>query len=154
MNQIDPLADFIWHAADLARAYLAQDRAHAAARLMGLDTSRLELVLAWLVLDHDAHFDELGEPSMSVRELDEEAALAPVETELAMMTALRRIGAKELRLTRAVEGPALSDRVHAVAICTVVMLLEAFGRIAALDRVADAAARYERMGYPRPCTIT
>jgi hypothetical protein len=71
---------------------------------------------------------------MSVRELDAVAALAPVETELAMMTAVHRIAARELGLTRAVEGLAPLDRVHAIAICTVVILLEAFGRTAALDR--------------------
>lgn len=41
---------------------------------------------------------ELGEPSVSVRELDSVAALAPMETELAMMTAVHRVAAKEVGL--------------------------------------------------------
>ncbi|GAB2580328.1 hypothetical protein GCM10027168_11460 [Streptomyces capparidis] len=70
---------------------------------------------------------------MSVRQLDGMGALAPLGTELAMMTAVRRDAMGETGLTKAVEGLVPLDRVHAIAICTAVMLL-----------------RYEEMGYPRP----
>ncbi|MFE4664537.1 hypothetical protein ACFRI7_11775 [Streptomyces sp. NPDC056716] len=151
----DPwLIDAIWRAVDLKRAYLIPDRVQVAACLAGLDSSRLERVLTWLVLDHDILFCDLGEPSMSVRELDSVAALAPLETELAMMTAVRRVAAKETGLTGAVEGLALLDRVHAIAICTAVMLLEARGRTAALVWLDGETVRYEQMGYPRPYTNT
>ncbi|GAU70698.1 hypothetical protein SSP35_22_00010, partial [Streptomyces sp. NBRC 110611] len=96
----------------------------------------------------------LGEPSMSVRELDAVAALAPLETELAMMTAVRRVATKEMGPTGAVEGLAPLDRVHAIAICTAVMLLEARGRTTALKQLDAETVRYEQMGYPRPYTIT
>ncbi|OSZ59272.1 hypothetical protein OQI_17045 [Streptomyces pharetrae CZA14] len=151
----DPwLIDAIWRAADLTRAYLVQDRIQVATCLTGLDTTRLERVLTWLILEHDALFDALGEPSMSVRELDAAAALAPLETELAMMTAVRRVATKEMGLTGAVEGLAPLDRVHAIAICTAVMLLEARGRTTALEQLDAETVRYQQMGYPRPYTIT
>lgn len=91
---------------------------------------------------------------MSMRELDAMAALAPLETELAMMTAVRRVATKEMRLTGAVEGLTLLDRVHEIAICTAVMLLEARGRTTALEQLDAETARYEQMGYLRPYTIT
>lgn len=75
----DPyLIEAIWRAADLTRAYLVRNRAQVAACLSGLDANQMERVLAWLILDHDALFDDLGEPSMSVRELDAVVALAPL----------------------------------------------------------------------------
>ncbi|MGW5680171.1 hypothetical protein ACWEV4_34805 [Streptomyces sp. NPDC003860] len=45
------------------------------------------------------------------------------------------------------------DRIHAVTICTVVMLLDAFGRTEAVRRLDDQAAEYEHRGYPRPYTL-
>ncbi|WP_445520931.1 hypothetical protein [Streptomyces sp. NEAU-174] len=151
----DPrLIDAMWRAADLTRAYLVQDRVQVATCLTGLDTSRLERVLAWLILEHDRLFGELGEPSMAVRELDAVAALAPLETELAMMTAVRRVATEETGLTAAVEGLEPLDRIHAIAICTAVMLLEARGRTTALKQLDAETVRYEQMGYPRPYTIT
>ncbi|WP_406186189.1 hypothetical protein [Streptomyces sp. NBC_01006] len=156
MTELDDpwLIDAIWRAADLTRAYLVQDRVQVATCLAGLDTSQLERVLTWLILDHDALFGALGEPSMSVRELDAVAALAPLETELAMTTAVRRVATKETGLTGAVEGLAPLDRVHAIATCTAVMLLEARGRTTAVAQLDAETVRYEQMGYPRPYTIT
>lgn len=148
------MVDAVWRAADLTRAYLAQDRARVADGLTDLDTGRLERVLAWLILTHDDLFDTLGEPSMSVREVKAVAALAPPETEFATTTALHRVAAEETGLTKAVESLAPLDRVHAIAICTVVMQLEAFGRTTALEQLDKETAEYERMGHPRPYTIT
>ncbi|MBT2423421.1 substrate-binding domain-containing protein [Streptomyces sp. ISL-22] len=75
----------MWRVADLTRACLAQDRAQVAACLAGLGTDRVERVLAWLILNHDELFDELREPSMAVREVDAVAALAPLESDFALM---------------------------------------------------------------------
>ncbi|WJV51745.1 hypothetical protein [Streptomyces flavofungini] len=149
----DPwLIEAIWRSADLTQAYLVQDRVQVAVCLEGMDTVRLERVLMWLVLEHDALFDELGEPSMLVRQLDAVGALAPPETELTMMAAVHRVAAGEKGLTAALEGLALPDRVHALAVCTVVMLLDALGRTKALEHLDAQAARYEQMGHPRPYT--
>jgi hypothetical protein len=151
----DPqLIEAMWRAADLTRAYLAQDPTQVAGCLTGLDTDQVEHFLAWLVLDHDALFEELGEPSLGVRNLTELAGLAPPETEFATTTAVRRIAAGEAGLARAVEGLALPVRVHAIAICTAVMLLEAYGPTRALEQLDNQTAAYERKGYPRPHTIT
>ncbi|CQR61811.1 hypothetical protein [Streptomyces leeuwenhoekii] len=148
----DPrLIHAMWQALDLTRAYLSQDRVQVARCLAGLDISQLERVLTWLILDHDALFDELGQPPMLMRELGRMGALAPLETELAMMTAVRRVATGE-GLTEAVEGLVPLDRVHAIAICTAVMLLEARGRSAALESLDAATMRYKQMGYPRPST--
>ncbi|MEU1129544.1 hypothetical protein ABZ383_06705 [Streptomyces sp. NPDC005900] len=147
-----PLVHAMWRAADLTRAYLSHDRGQVARCLAGLDIPQLERVLTWLILDHDALFGELGEPSMSVRELDGMGALAPLETELAVMTAVRRVATGEMGLTEAVESLVPLDRVHALAICTAVMLLEARGRSAALESLDATTARYGQMGYPRPST--
>lgn len=143
----------MWRAIDLTRAYLAQDRAQVEACLTGLDADRLELVLAWLILNHDELFDRLGEPFMAMREIDAVAALAPLETELAITTAVRRVATKETGLLRAVEGLAPLGRIHTIATCTVVMLLGAFGRANALEQIDEDAVEYERKGYPRPYTI-
>jgi hypothetical protein len=151
----DPLlVDAIWRASDLTRAYLDQDRAQVAACLTGLDTDRLERVLVWLGLDHDRLFDTLGEPSMAVRDIYAVAALAPPEIEFATTTAVRRVAAKESTLLQAVEGLAPLDRVHVIAINTVVMLLDTHGRAKALELLDEDALEYERKGYPRPYTIT
>ncbi len=151
----DPwLIDAMWRAADLTRAYLDQDRAQVAACLMGLDTDRLERVLVWLGLDHDRLFDMLGEPSMAVRAIYDVAALAPPEIEFATTTAVRRVAAKESTLLQALEGLAPLDCVHAIAINTVVMLLDTPGRTKALEMLDEEALEYERKGHPRPYTIT
>ncbi|WP_331763061.1 hypothetical protein OHA19_42255 (plasmid) [Streptomyces sp. NBC_00012] len=76
---------------DLTRAHLAGNRDRVAACIAGLGTDRLERVLAWIILDHDALFDELGEPSMGMSEVDALAASAPEEVEFATTTALRRV---------------------------------------------------------------
>ncbi|WP_381805355.1 hypothetical protein [Streptomyces niveus] len=148
------LIDAMWRATDLTRAYLTEDRAQVAGCLAALGTDRLEQVLAWLVLTHDQHFDTLGESSMGLREIDAVAALAPPEVEFATTTAVRRVAARETGLVRAVDDLGLTDQIHAIAICTVVLLLEALGRTTALEQHNEEAASYERMGYPRPYTIT
>lgn len=153
MAEEDPrLIDAMWHAADLTRAYLGQDRAGIAACLAGLDVVGQEHLLAWLILNHDAVFDDLGKPDMSVREMDAVAGLAPPGFEFATTTAVRRVAAKETGLVQAVEGLELAERVHAIATCTVVMLLGTVGRAAALQHLDGETAGYERMGYPRPAS--
>ncbi|MCY0935944.1 hypothetical protein [Streptomyces sp. H34-S4] len=151
----DPwLVDAMWRATDLTRAYLSQNRAQVEACLAGLDTGRLERVLAWLVLDHDEFFDRLGEPSMAVREIDAAAALSPMENEFATTAAVRRVSARETGLAAAVGDLALPEQVHAISVCTVVMALEALGRVRALEEIDAKAVEYERMGYPRPYPVT
>lgn len=71
-----------------------------------------------------------------------------------MTTAVRRVAAREIGLTGAVEGLVPVDRVHAIATCTAVMLLEARGRASAVEQLDAETVRYEQMGYPRPYTIT
>ena len=147
----DPwLIDAMWRAVDLTRAYAAGDRSRVATCVTGLDTPRLERVLSWLALEHDEHFDALGEPSMGVREIDTTAALAPPEIEFATTTALRRVAAGETGLARAVVDLAPHERVHAIATFLTVTLVEAYGRPAALERLDEKTAEYERAGYPRP----
>ncbi|WP_031045616.1 hypothetical protein [Streptomyces sp. NRRL F-5650] len=151
----DPLlVDAMWRAADLTRAYLAQDRSQIAACLRDLDTSLLERIAGWLVLDHDQLFVRLGEPTMSVSRLKDAAALAPAETSVATSTAIHRAAAGETALTHALEGLALPDQIHALTICIVVMLLEAHGRTNALVEINHMTADYEQRGYPRPYLIT
>ncbi|MDT0318529.1 hypothetical protein [Streptomyces millisiae] len=140
------LVDAMWRATDLTRAYLAQNRSLIATCLTGLDAGRLERVLAWLVLDHDELFDTLGGPSMAVRQINGLAALAPLEHEFATTTAIRRVAAKESTLTQALEDLAPLDRIHTIAICTAVMLLEAYGSAHALKQLDDDAAHYEHLG--------
>ncbi|MFC9128207.1 hypothetical protein ACFT4A_15325 [Streptomyces sp. NPDC057099] len=76
------------------------------------------------------------------------------EIEFATTTALRRVAKKEVGLARAVEGLAPVDRVYAVSICTVVMLLDARGRTTALEQHDEETADYEQMGHPRPYNIS
>ncbi|AEW92990.1 MULTISPECIES: hypothetical protein [Streptomycetaceae] len=154
-NPDDPqLIEVMWRATDLTRAYLAQDRTSVTACVADLDTERLERILVWLILDHDNIFDNLGEPSMEVREIDAVAALAPPEIELATTMAMRRVAAGEMGLGRAVESLAPLGRVHAITICTVVMMLDALGRTTAVELLDHAIAEFERTGYARPYTIT
>lgn len=77
-----------------------------------------------------------------------------MEIKFATTAAVRRVAAKETGLTQAVEDLAPLERVHAVAICTVVMLLVGLGRTTALERLDDKAAEYEQQSYPRPYLIT
>ncbi|MFI2215121.1 hypothetical protein ACH47A_36115, partial [Streptomyces sp. NPDC020141] len=72
---------------------------------------------------------------MSVREIDEAAALAPVEIELATTTALRRVASGETGLTHAVQALTLLPQIHTVAVCIAVMLLETYGRAHALELI-------------------
>nr|BFD88369.1 hypothetical protein StreXyl84_77700 [Streptomyces sp. Xyl84] len=153
-NPSDPLlVDAMWRAADLTRAYLAQDRARVADCLTGLDTGLLERIGSWLVLDHDQLFTKLGKPAMSVSRLKAVAALAPAETEFATSTAIHRVAAGETGLTRALESLALPDQIHALTICIVVILLETYGRTRSLAEIDDMTTDYEQRGYPRPYPV-
>jgi acyl-coenzyme A synthetase/AMP-(fatty) acid ligase len=150
----DPwIVDAMWRANDLTRAYLARDRARVAACIVGLGGDRLERVLIWLSLDHDALFTDLGEPSMGMSEAAALAALAPAEVEFATTTALRRVVTKEAGFLRALEGLAMLDQIHVLAICTAVMLLETYGRAGALERLDGQTAEYSRRGHLRPYVI-
>ncbi|MGP3979022.1 hypothetical protein ACTWQF_34425 [Streptomyces sp. 8N114] len=73
---------------------------------------------------------------------------------MATTTAIHRVAAKEATLLQAVEDLTLVDRIHAIAVCTVVMLLEALGRAQALQWLDKETAGYERRGHPRPYTTT
>ncbi|MFD9598598.1 hypothetical protein ACFWA9_38350 [Kitasatospora sp. NPDC059973] len=146
----DQLVDATWRAADLTRAYLMRDRAAVESCLAGLDADRLEWVLAWLVLDHDALFTELGEPSMGVGSLDVVAALAPLEVEFAVTTAVHRVASGESGLGTAIAGLALPEQIHAITVSTAVMLLEALGLAGALDRIDQQARQCVNAGHPRP----
>ncbi|WP_075823959.1 hypothetical protein [Streptomyces acidiscabies] len=151
----DPwLVDAVWRVADLTRGYLDQDRAQVASCLGGLEPGRLERVFAWSSLEHDRLFGILGEPSMTVRDIYEVAALAPPEIEFATTTAVRRVAMKESTLLGALKSLALLERIHAVTINTVVMLLETHGRTKALKLLDEEALDCERKGYPRPYPIT
>lgn len=145
------MVDAMWRSADLTRAYLVRDRARVAAVLAGLDDDGLDHVLTWLVLDHDALFDGFGEPFLSVREIGALAALAPVEAELAVTTAVRQVAAGTTGLARAVAMLDPVHRVHAVAISTAVILLDAQGGPAgAVAWIDNETARYKRLGHVRP----
>ena len=147
--------DAMWRATDLTRAYLARERAVVEGVLAGVDADVLDGVLAWLILDHDDLFEELGEPSMRVRGLDAVAAMAPAEAEFAVTTAVRRVASGESGLLAAVKGlDRRVDHIHAVAICTAVMLLEAVGRTDALRKLDEYTVEYVRRGHPRPYPIT
>ncbi|MFD8609536.1 hypothetical protein [Streptomyces sp. NPDC059631] len=153
-QQRDPqLVDAMWRANDLRRAYLDRDRARVAACLAGLAPGQIERVCGWLILDHDALFRELGEPPLTVREIYATATAAPLDTEVAVAAAVQRVTAGETGIADAVDGLALLDQVHAIAIQTAVILLEALGRDGALERFDTMALEYERMGYPRPYPI-
>ncbi|MEU4352902.1 hypothetical protein [Streptomyces sp. NPDC023838] len=87
-----------------------------------------------------------------MRGIDAAAALAPLETGFATAEAVRR--AKEAGLACVVEGVALLDQIHTVAVCAVVTMLEAYGRAGALERVDADTAEYERRGYAKPYPLT
>ncbi|GAV38267.1 hypothetical protein Saa2_01146 [Streptomyces acidiscabies] len=91
---------------------------------------------------------------MTVRDIYEVAALAPPEIEFATTTAVRRVAMKESTLLGALKSLALLERIHAVTINTVVMLLETHGRTKALKLLDEEALDCERKGYPRPYPIT
>ncbi|WP_018569208.1 hypothetical protein [Streptomyces sp. PsTaAH-124] len=147
----DPLlVETIWRAADLTRAYLAQDRARVAACLVGLDSGLLDRVHDWLILDHDQLFQQLGEPTMTVSRLKATAALAPAEIEFATSTAIHRVAAGETGLALALESLGQLDRIHALTVCMAVMLLDAYGRGGALAEIDEMTAGYEERGFLRP----
>lgn len=150
----DPqLVDAMWRAADLTRAYLVRDRGWIATCLSGLGDARIQRICGWLILDHDRLFDELCEPSMAAREIYAMAALAPLDTEAAVATAVQRVTAGETGIARAVENLEPVDQVHAIAISMAVMLLEALGYANALRRITADTAHYEQLGHPRPYKI-
>ncbi|MFI9833795.1 hypothetical protein ACIHIX_39620 [Streptomyces sp. NPDC051913] len=148
------VAEGMWRATDLTRAYLDQDRVRVGACLDGLDSVQVEHLLVWQVLEHDMLFDDLGEPSMSVRVLDEVSALAPVDCEFVMTTAVREAVAAGTGLSSRLQEFAVAAQVHALTVCMVVMLLEAHGRHGALEFVAASAEDFVRRGFPRPYPAT
>lgn len=95
-----------------------------------------------------------GEPSMSVRVLDAVAALAPVDCEFVMTTAVREEGAAGTGLTSRPEKIPGAAQIDALTVCTVVMLLQAHGRHGGLEFVAASAKDCVRQGFPRPCSPT
>jgi hypothetical protein len=150
----DPhLVEAVWRAADVTRAYVRGDRDAVTAALAGLDTTRTERLVRWLGLDCAELFDSLGEPDLAVRRIDRVAAAAPVETELALTTLVREVGARETGLLGAVEGLEPMDRAHALAVLTAVMLLDAVGHAGALARLTAATTYFERLGFPRPYSL-
>ncbi|AZM44426.1 hypothetical protein DMB38_35980 [Streptomyces sp. WAC 06738] len=143
------LIETLWRAADLTRACLARDTAHIGACLTGLDTGQMKDLLAWLVLDHDALFEDLGEPSMTVGNLNMLAALAPPETEFATTTVVRRVAAGETGPTRALEDLAPPDcampsRSAPRSCC------RKHTALAGALKLDEQAAAHEREGRPRP----
>nr|BFD90938.1 hypothetical protein KitaXyl93_22980 [Kitasatospora sp. Xyl93] len=148
------MVDAKWRGIDVVRAYVTRDRAQVAACLEGLDTGRLEFVLALLVLSYDDLLGDLGEPPMNVRDLDQVAALAPPESEFATTAAVRRVAAREVGFAKAMASLCFLDRIHMIAVCTTVMLLDAHGYAGALAYLDEEAATCERKGYPRPSTLT
>ncbi|WP_043686610.1 hypothetical protein [Streptomyces xylophagus] len=145
------LAEGMWRATDLMWAYLTEDRTRVSAGLEGLDSDQLAHTLAWQARDHDWLFDDLGEPSMSVPLLDTVAALAPVDCEFMMTTAVR----KGVAAGTGLASSGLADfppaaQIHALTVCMAVMLLEAHGRQGALEFAAASADNYVRRGHPRP----
>jgi hypothetical protein len=147
----DPLIiDAMWRALDLRRAYLGANRTMVAACLAGLDDARIERVGAWTSIHHDELFGVLGEPSMSVRVIGQVAASAPLDVELAATTAVHRVALRQAGFAQAMADLPPLDCVHAVAICTVVMMLEAFGPTMAVARLNAEASDLLRKGYPRP----
>ncbi|MFF7764278.1 hypothetical protein [Streptomyces griseorubiginosus] len=141
----------MWRATDLLWAYLAEDQTRVRAGLEGLDREQLAHTLGWQALDHDMLFADLGEPSMSVPLLDAVAALAPVECEFMMMTAVRGAAAANTGLmSSGLEDFPMAAQIHALTVCMAVMLMEAHGRHGALKFVAASADDYVRRGHPRP----
>ncbi|MEU6437407.1 hypothetical protein ABZ874_24160 [Streptomyces albidoflavus] len=136
------LVDAMWCAADLTGAYLAGDRQGVVTCTAGVDADGLDHLLAWLIMDHDMIFDDLGEPAMGLPAIDALAALAPAELEFAATTALRRVARRETGLTDAVAALARPEQIHTIAVCTAVMLLEAYGRPGALNHLAELTSRY------------
>ncbi|MFE9769447.1 hypothetical protein ACFYPC_33845 [Streptomyces sp. NPDC005808] len=145
------LTEGMWRATDLMWAYLTEDRTRVRAGLEGLGSDQLAHTLAWQARDHDWLFDDLGEPSMSVPLLDTVAALAPVDCEFMMTTAVRKGVAAGTGLASSGLGDfPTTARIHALTVCMAVMLLEAHGRQGALRFVVASADNYVRRGHPRP----
>lgn len=132
-------------AVDLLKGYVTRDQAEIHNALERLDKQRLEQVLAVLIVGHDVNFDELGEPSHSVKALRATAALAPLDAELAVMTAVDRVAAGKSGFLEAVADlDDLAGQIHALAVTTAVMLTDALGTAGALqeaDRWLRTATR-------------
>ncbi|MEU8138199.1 hypothetical protein [Streptodolium elevatio] len=119
---------------NLLRAYVTRDQAAVHRALEGLDRQRLEQVLAVLIVGHDVNFDELGEPSHSVKALRATAALAPIDAELAVTTAVDRVATGESGFLGAVADlDDLTGQIHTMAVTTAVMLTDALGAAGALQ---------------------
>ncbi|MFJ3674044.1 hypothetical protein ACIPSE_47175 [Streptomyces sp. NPDC090106] len=144
-------AEGMWRATDLLWAYLTEDRDRVRSGLEGLGRDQLAHTLGWQVLDHDMVFEDLGEPSMSVAVLDQVAALAPLECELTMTTAVRKaVVAGTGLMAGGLDDFPLDAQVHALTVLMAVLLLEAHGRHGALGFVAGSAEDFVRRGHPRP----
>lgn len=145
------LAEGMWRATDLLWAYLTEDRPQVRAGLESLGSEQLVHTLAWQARDHDWLFEDLGEPSMSVPLLDTVAALAPVDCEFMMTTAVRHgVAAGTGLVSSGLADFPTTAQIHALTVCMAVMLLEAYGRQRALEFVAASADNYVRRGHPRP----
>lgn len=141
----------MWRATDLTWAYLTEDQTQVRASLEGLDSDQLAHTLAWQSLDHDMLFDDLGDPSMSVPLLDAVAALAPLDCEFMMTTAVRKAAAAGTGLVSSgLETFPTSAQIHALTVCMSVMLLEAHGRHGAQEFVTTSVDNYVRRGHPHP----
>ncbi len=148
------MVDAKWRGIDLTRGYLTRDAAQVATCLDGLDAERLRLVLTLLGLYYDDLLGELGEPPMKVSDLNTVGALGPAEIEFATTTAVRRIADGEVGFAEAMADLGLEGRIHMIAICTVVMLMDALGEAGAVAHLGREAAACVRQGYPRPYTLT
>ncbi|MFI1726467.1 hypothetical protein [Streptomyces sp. NPDC020489] len=145
------LVEGMWRATDLLWAYLAADQTRVRAGLEGLDSDQLAHTLAWQALDHDMLLDNFKEPSMSVPLLDTVAALAPVDCEFMITTAVRKAAAANTGLASSgLEDFPMATQIHALTVCMAVMLLEAHGHHGALRFVGASADHYVRRGHPRP----
>lgn len=154
MTEDDPqLSEGIWRAIDLTRAYAVGDSEAVARHLAGLDTAMLELVFSWLVLRYDDAL-ELMDSTMEVRQINAVAALAPPEHEFAVTTATRRIADGECGMKDAVAGLPLLDRIHAMAVYTVVTIQQQLGSVGALEFLDAAAQRATELGMPRPYELS
>ncbi|MFJ3673729.1 hypothetical protein ACIPSE_45530 [Streptomyces sp. NPDC090106] len=145
------LAEGMWRATDLLQAYLSEDPVRVLAGLEGLNVEQLTHTLGWQIVDHDILFEDLGEPSMSASLLDQVAALAPLECEFMMTTAVRRaVAAGTGLIAGGLDEFPLDAQIHALTVLVAVMLLRAHGRDEALRFVAASAADFVRRGHPRP----
>ncbi|WP_166682813.1 hypothetical protein [Streptomyces aquilus] len=97
-------------------------------------------------------FGDLGELSMPVPVpvpvLDAVATLAPVDCEFVMTTAEREGVTADTGLSGWLVKSPMAAQIHALTVCTVLMLL-AHGRYGALAFVTASAEDYVRRGFPR-----